>query len=129
MTEAETSSLARHFFDSIEAGDIDAVIGCYADNAAIWHNTDNIEQTPEDNRRTLGGFIRFMPYRAYENRRLTVFPGGFVHQHDLVVRNAKGGEAIMRACLICAVADGKITRLDEYMDSADNDAIVKLASA
>lgn len=129
MTESDIRELAKNFFDGIERGDLDAVIGSYAETAAIWHNTDNKEQSPEDNRRTLTGFIRFVPVRRYTNRRLTVFPGGFVHQHDLEGENAAGEQAVVRTCIVCQVANGKITRLDEYMDSAEVAAITKLAQS
>ncbi|MGH9269678.1 MAG: hypothetical protein ACRDZ2_00205 [Ilumatobacteraceae bacterium] len=35
--------LAERFFAAIEAGDLDAVGGIYADEAVIWHNHDGVE--------------------------------------------------------------------------------------
>jgi len=57
--------------------------------------------------------------RLYDERRLNVFPGGFVHQHVLRgTRKHDGVRVALPACVICQVKDGKITRLDEYFDSA-----------
>ncbi len=61
--------------------------------------------------------------RVYDERRLTVFAGGFVQQHVLrAVRKRDGASVELAACLVCQVSDGRITRLDEYFDSAAVDA-------
>ncbi|WP_304166530.1 nuclear transport factor 2 family protein [Phenylobacterium aquaticum] len=117
MTLDEIAALAARFFDAIEVGDVAAVADCYADEVAIWHNTDRQIETKADNVKTLSGFIRHIPTRRYEDRRLTVFPGGFVQQHLLVGVRPDGKRVELPACLVCAVAGGKITRLDEYFDS------------
>ncbi|MEZ5967660.1 MAG: nuclear transport factor 2 family protein [Hyphomonas sp.] len=119
MKPDEIRALAKRFFDCVEAGDIDGLVDCYAPDARIWHNTDEAEQGPEDNRAVLAGMVRRITDRVYDNRRLEVFPGGFVQQH--VVRGTRvhdGVRVSLPACLVCQVKDGKITRLDEYFDSA-----------
>lgn len=118
MTDDAIRALAQRFFDAIEAGDIDAVIACYAPDAAIWHNTDERVQGPAENRAILAGLIKYMPERTYEDRRLETFPGGFVQQHVLVCARRDGRKVRLPACLVCAVKDERITRLDEYFDSA-----------
>jgi len=59
-----------------------------------------------------------VPERRYTDRRIEAFEGGFVDQHLLRGRLASGKEVSMAACLICKVVNGRITRLDEYFDSA-----------
>lgn len=113
-----TAALARRFFDSVEAGDIEAVAACYADDAAIWHNTDGLTQTKAENLKVLKLFTRYIADIRYQDRRLNVFRGGFVHQHRLTGRRPDGVAVELPATLICAVQDGRITRLDEYFDSA-----------
>lgn len=94
--EPDTRALAKRFFDAVEAGDIVTLHGCYAPEARIWHNTD----------------------RVYANRRLQVFEGGFVQQHELRGVRPDGVAVSLTACIVCAVEGGLITRLDEYFDSA-----------
>ncbi len=118
MALEEIAALATRFFDAIEAGDIAAVGACYADEAVIWHNTDGLANTKAENLATLAGFIRYIPERRYTDRRVRPFPGGFVQQHRLVGRRRDGVEVTLTACIVCAVADGAITRLDEYFDAA-----------
>lgn len=127
-SEVEVRALAKRFFDSVEAGDIAAVRDCYAPNARIWHNTDDQEQSRDDNAAVLAGFVERISDRVYANRRLEVFEGGFVQQHELRGRRADGVAVRLTACLVCAVADGRITRLDEYFDSAQVAAFVGSAN-
>ena len=118
MPHDDIRALAQRFFDAIERGDIAAVRGCYAPDAVIWHNTDLAEQPPEENLKTLANFIKHVPERRYVERRLDIFAGGFAQQHLLKVKLASGKEVSLAACLVCRVAAGRITRLDEYFDSA-----------
>ena len=118
MAESDTRALAKRFFDAVEGGDIDALRGCYAPDAVIWHNTDDLEQSVEDNVATLKAFVQRITGRVYANRRLEVFGGGFVQRHELRGVRADGVAVRLTACIVCAVREGRITRLDEYFDSA-----------
>ena len=114
----QTAALAKRFFDSIEAGNIDAVGACYADNVAIWHNTDGLIEDKVRNLKVLRRFVGHIKGIKYDQRRLSVFAGGFVHQHVLRGTRPDGVAVELPAVLVCTVRDGKITRLDEYFDSA-----------
>jgi ketosteroid isomerase-like protein len=117
-SESEIEALARRFFDCAETGDIDGLIACYAADARIWHNTDEVEQTPAENAATLKGFVKRIANRQYVQRRLHAFPGGFVQQHVLKGVRQDGVAVELPACIVCTVSGGRITRLDEYFDSA-----------
>ena len=41
--------VAQRFIDAITIGDADAARSCYAPDADIWHNFDDITQTVDDN--------------------------------------------------------------------------------
>lgn len=117
--DAAMRALAKRFFDCVEAGDVDGLVACYAPDARIWHNTDRQEQSPADNGKTLKGMVTRILDREYGDRRVEVFPSGFVQQHVLRgTRKHDGARVELPACIVCAVKDGKITRLDEYFDSA-----------
>jgi ketosteroid isomerase-like protein len=118
MTRDEIERLARGFFDAIERGDIGKVRDTYASDAVIWHNFDGKESTRDENLATLNGFIKAVPTRRYTERKLDVFDSGFVQRHLLVGNLAGGKEVSLAACVVCQVDDGRITRLDEYFDSA-----------
>jgi ketosteroid isomerase-like protein len=114
----EIRALATRLFDCIERGDVEAVAGCYAPDVVIWHNTDGVEQSRDENLRTLTWVVRTLVERRYVDRRLDVFDGGFVQQHLLTGVRTDGGKVSLPAVLVGRVAGGKITRLDEYIDSA-----------
>jgi ketosteroid isomerase-like protein len=117
--DEEIRALAKRFFDCVEQGDIDGLVACYAPDAEIWHNTDERIQGPGENRAVLGGMVTRIVDRLYDERRVQVFPNGFVQQHVLRgTRKQDGVRLALPACIVCTVENGKITRLDEYFDSA-----------
>ena len=118
MSADANRKLANDFLDAVERGDLETVQRIYAADAVVWHNFDNLEQSVADNLRTLAQVVKLMPERHYEGRRINVFDGGFVEQHVLRGKLASGKEVGLAACLVCTVRDGRITRLDEYLDSA-----------
>lgn len=114
----DIAALARSFFSSLEQGDKKGVGACYAENAKIWHNTDGIVQSKAENLAVLDGFFLTVKDRRYEDIRLDVFEDGFVQQHRLCGTLPNGEALDWPACIVCKVEGGRITRLDEYFDSA-----------
>ena len=110
--------LAKRFFDAVENGDPATLEAIYDPKVEIWHNTDRLTVTREDNIKVLKAFIEKAPKRRYTDRRLIAYPGGFVQQHLLIAEQPNGKVLELPACLVCAVENGRITRLDEYFDSA-----------
>ena len=115
-------ALASRFIAAIEAGDIDAVAAIYAPDARIWLNTNGIDfpgQTVAENLKVLAWMDRFLKDKRYEIVARSPTETGFVQQHVLRATIAATGEAYaMPVCMVCTLVDGRITRLDEYMDSA-----------
>lgn len=123
-------ALATGLFDAIEAGDIPAMRDSFAPDAEIWHNTDELTGTRDQTAQVLTGMVARIKDREYAERRLTVFPGGFVQQHVLKGRRTHDDVAVRLPCaIICRVEDGRITRLDEYFDSAHVAEFRKYANA
>lgn len=119
MTEDETRAFATTFFDAIERGDIAAMQAGFTPDAEIWHNTDELIVTPEQTAATLTGMVARIKERAYADRRIHVFPGGFVQQHTLEGKRTHDDVPVRLPCVIvCQMTNGKIARLDEYFDSA-----------
>ncbi|MDP9238313.1 MAG: nuclear transport factor 2 family protein [Chloroflexota bacterium] len=121
MTEGHRNSmldLARRFFAAITAGEIDAVREMYAPDAVIWHNNDGVEQGVEQNLAVLSWVTKNIAGFRYEDARCQATADGFVEQHVTRGRARNGAELAMPACIVCTVVDGRITRVDEYLDSA-----------
>ncbi len=122
-TEAEILAFAKHFVAAIQGGDADAVRACYAPDAKIWHNIDNVEQTVDQNMRSLDWFVRKLPDRVYTIQRLEALKDGFLQQHVLSATLPDGTAWKMSACVVVRMEGGRITRLDEYIDSAEAGAL------
>ena len=123
-------AMATRFFDAIEAGDIETMQSSFTPDAEIWHNTDELIVTPAQTAQTLTGMASRIRDREYAERQLTVFPGGFVQQHVLKGVRVHDGASVRLPCaIICKVENGKITRLDEYFDSAHVAEFRKFANA
>jgi ketosteroid isomerase-like protein len=118
VNKEEALAFADRFVAAIEAGDLEAVRAAYAPDARIWHNTDDAEQSVEENLRVLAWMARELPGRRYDIVRREALKDGFVQQHVLEAPLPDGTPWKMAACLVVKMADGRITRLDEYMDSA-----------
>lgn len=111
------AGIAKRFFDAVENGDPDTLEAIYDPAVEIWHNTDRLTIGREENLAVLRAFIKRAPKRRYTDRRLVAFPGGFVQQHLLIAEQPGGKVLELPACIVCAVKNGRITRLDEYFDT------------
>jgi ketosteroid isomerase-like protein len=110
-------SVADELFTAIEKGDVDAVRALYAPDIVVWHNTDGIEQTAEQNLRILRWLVDNLADRSYDDVRRRDYDGGFVQQHVLRF-TYNGTRCEIPACIVASTAEGHITRIDEYLDSA-----------
>lgn len=123
MSPQEYVDFARRFVAAIQAGDIETVRACYVPDAKIWHNSDGVEQTVDQNLKVLDWFIRTLPDRNYRVLRVEPLPDGFLQQHVLEATLPDGTKWAMDACVVIRMEGGKITRLDEYLDSAKSAAL------
>jgi ketosteroid isomerase-like protein len=111
-------AVARRILTAIETGDSEGFLACYAPGAVIWHNTDNLEQDPATVVKTLRWLRRRVDDLRYDELRIQPTPNGYVEQHVLRGTASDGSAFEVPACLVVTVADGLVTRLDEYIDSA-----------
>lgn len=120
MTEVTTDVLAvaDELFGAVAAGDVETLRRLYAPDATIWHNFDNADQTPEQNIELLTWVAEnWVDFRFTDVRR-RVIDGGFLQQHVMTGRSAATGESFVApAILLAFVADGRITRIEEYFDA------------
>lgn len=119
MQSNEVLAFAERFVDAIEGGDVEAVRACYAPDAKIWHNNDGLEQTVDQNIKVLNWFMRKLPNRKYRIVRREALSDGFLQQHVLEATLPDGRPFKLSACCVIRMQDGVITRLDEYIDSAE----------
>jgi ketosteroid isomerase-like protein len=80
----------------------------------VWHNYDNLAQ----NLCTFAWIVKNVAARRYEDVPRQAIPGGVLQQHVLRGTAPNGAQLNVPACMIIAVVDGRITRIEEYLDSA-----------
>ena len=119
--------LADRLFAAIEQGRFDDLYELYAPDAVIWHNHDGVEQNRDDNVRLLR-WVGARTNLRYAEVRREATNRGFVQQHVLQASNA-AGTVQLAACIVVTVVDGRIARLDEYLDSRQVEQFRKLAMA
>jgi ketosteroid isomerase-like protein len=105
-------------FRAIEVGDLDAVGRRWADDIAVWHNTDGVTQDRAANLATLGWLVERTVRREYRDVRRRATRDGFVQQHVLHLEFADGRSADLAAAMVVAVRAGTVRRIDEYLDGA-----------
>ena len=104
-----------------EAGDPAGLQEVYTPDAVIWHSHDNKETTFDQNMKLLVGMDRILADREYTDRRVWVFDGGVAQTHTLRGRRRSDGEPVaLHAIVVCTVVDGRISRLNEYIDPEES---------
>ncbi len=117
MAENDGTVIDR-FYAGLASGDLDTSLACLSADARIWHCFDGIAQ---DRQSSLAGWqdlVANFPCRAFGDIRRHSIPGGFVQQMMMTVRTASGAGFGWPICVVIKVADGLITRIDEYIDRA-----------
>ena len=115
---AAVDALASRFFAAIERGDLDAIEAIYSPDVAVWVNVTRQTSGLAANLRLLRSFTARVRDLHYEVEERSLIPGGFVQRHTITGRLASGETISVPVALIVRVADGRITRIDEYLDSA-----------
>jgi ketosteroid isomerase-like protein len=119
MTDAHSpATVADRLMDALNRADADAVRATYAPDARIWHNFDQGLQSVEENIESMKFVHSKLQGLNYDVQNRIAFPGGFVQQHVLRGTLPSGEAFALPACAICTVKDGRITLLEEYLDTA-----------
>jgi ketosteroid isomerase-like protein len=118
VTPDAVNALADRFVAALEANDTDTLGELYAPDVTVWHNFDQAEQTREQNLATLAWVSRKMPDRHYDEIRRVVTPDGYIQQHVLRGTAPDGTKMEVHAILRIYLDGDRITRVEEYLDTA-----------
>jgi uncharacterized protein len=123
MTPQDILDFADRYITALEGDDLEKVRAFYAPDARLWHNTDDIAQDMDISMKSMKWFMRNLPGRRYRVQRREALHDGFLQQHVLEATLPDGTPWSLKACVVIKMANGVITRLDEYMDSAETAAL------
>ena len=117
MTEGEIRELCNRFFDAYEAKDVEELGKIYAPDCIIWHNVFGRDTSAAENvAGAAAGYAR-QRRRLYNDRTIDTFEGGFVVRYTLHGVQHRGHTGALWICIVALCKDGRITRIDEYLDS------------
>jgi ketosteroid isomerase-like protein len=123
MTQTSTQ-VATALFAAIESADLAAVDALYADDIEVWHNFSNAVQSKTENLNTLTGLTASVDTIHYDVReRLELDAERVLQRHDLHCTTRSGERITIPACMFITVRGGKIARIEEYLDSAQANAL------
>jgi ketosteroid isomerase-like protein len=115
---ASPLEVAARLFDCIERKRVADVAALYADDIAVWHNFSNAEQRRTENLKVLEGLTSAVESLEYEVVERILLGERVLQRHNLRCRTRSGAEIVIPACIFVTVHDGRITRIDEYLDTA-----------
>ena len=118
MNEYEIREICEQFFDAYENKRDDILDKLYSDDCIIWHNVFGKDTTREDNLAAMR-VDKGQRRRTYNDRTINTFADGFVIQYTLngVMHDGHVGPGLS-ICIVGRVSNGRITRIDEYIDSS-----------
>lgn len=117
MTDGEIRALCHSFFDAIEQRDIGAVAALYHDDLQFWFNATDKTSTKAEILEAMDTGNARHRRRTYNDRIVHTFASGFVMQYTLIIVQHDGTQTALFPALVALVHDGKILRIDEYIDS------------
>jgi len=124
LESSTMEAMAARLFDAIEAADVETLGALYAPGAELWTNVTQRSATAAEVAAFLPAMARKMPDRRYVNRRITPFDGGFVQRHRLTGTRRDGARVAAECCALVFVEDGAVTRIEEYLDSRQLEALL-----
>jgi ketosteroid isomerase-like protein len=116
MTSEALDALAARLFAHFEANDLDAVEAMMAPDATLTQN--GVTSSFVEARPMLAGLRSIIGAHRYEEVRRVVGTDAVVEEHRVRSTTPSGVELDLAACVVIRVdGDGRITSLDEYVDT------------
>ena len=127
---ASAREVVDAFFAALEAGDVETMDRLYADDLVVWTNLTKVDAARAPSLKLVAWLSRKVTNLRYEivaRHDITLADGtaGLVQQHVLTGLAPDGTDLRAPACLVIAVRDGKITRIDEYLSAADVEPLTR----
>lgn len=123
-SQADLQNIATLLFDAIENADPEALNKLYTETAVLWTNMSQRTTKARQVASLLPMMAKGLPARRYTNRRMQPCDGGFIHRHTIESVRPDGSIASVECCAIVLVEAGKVSRIDEYLDSRQLKAVM-----
>ena len=118
MNDTEIRDLCNRFFDAYQDRRTDELAEIYAPDCVVWTNVFQKEMSGAENIAALPKSYAMARRRTYDDRIINTFDEGFVIQYTLSGVHHTGHRGALSVCIVGLCRNGKITRIDEYMDTS-----------
>lgn len=115
------------FVEALSTGDAACLDSLFTDDAVIWHNYDKSSQPARQALAALAPLAALQP--RYEIAGRDVVDGACIQRHVVHLTLPGGEPASIPAIQRIAMVDGRIRRIDEYMDSTQMAAAIQAMQA
>lgn len=114
----DNTAIARRLMHCLLTGDADGVTRLYHDDFSAWRNFDNRTLTRKQALKIVQILANNLQELRYDDVRVQPTPSGFVQQHVMRCTAPNGQAVEAHVCMIATLKDGKLLRVDEYMESS-----------
>jgi ketosteroid isomerase-like protein len=121
MTDAEIRDICNRFFDAYQDSHVSELEEILSDDCLIWTNIYGLK-TRDENLALLPESQKRHRRRIYNDRRIDTFDGGFVIRYTLNIVEHSGRKSALWVCIVGLCSNGRITRIDEYIDPSKTPA-------
>lgn len=115
--------IASQLFSAIESKSVSSVAALYDEAVEVWHNFDNAIQTKAANLKVLEGLTKTVGKLRYEVIERLHVGDRVIQRHELHCTMPNGRTIVIPCSIFLTVKNGKITRIDEYLDTAQAAAL------
>jgi ketosteroid isomerase-like protein len=123
----DVTSIVDQFFGALLTGDQATCEALFTDDGVVWHNYSQVEQPKSEAIAELAGLAMVNP--TFEMVGRDILPDGLVQRHVIHISVPDGGTVSIPAIQRVTVSGGRISRIDEYMDSAQMGAAMQALQA
>jgi len=124
----DVQATVEKFFSALAVGDRATCEELFTDDAVIWHNYDQLDQPKSEALQALSGLAQLRPQFDLVGRDFTD-DGSCVQRHVVRLTLPDGEAAAIPAIQRIYFLEGRIRRIEEYMDSAQMAAAVQALQA
>jgi ketosteroid isomerase-like protein len=125
MDDETIRSLAGRFTEAIAKRDLAALRNLFSPSAVFWTNVGRTETPLEQRLQGIALEFRIFEEFRFEDLRCHPYSDGFALQMTARGRTTRGDRFEFPMCAIARVENGRLERLDEYVDAAPIAAILK----
>ena len=126
MATNDVERVLDRLFAAIEAGDRGAIADLYADDVQVWHSVTNRAADKAASLAILDWLMAPGVTLSYEAVEQLVLGDRVARRHVLTVTVPGHDAVVMPVAIFLTITDGRIHRIDEYVDAAGTERLFEL---